>query len=193
MAEEVDDFNTDNLLPQKKRKADGMKKGNRTELELVKMLNRRFGGDFSRSVGSGNRWGQVQHLPRHAQEVFSGDLIVPEGFKWVLESKGGYQDIGLELDLRLRQQPTGRFSGAGGEGCPALRAEADAVLEAEPEAVAGVRADEGTGRPPLRLPAGLQRVVGGGSGGIAETARRLLLKPEDAPGECEPRNRQKMR
>lgn len=64
-------------------------------LQLVKILNNRFGGGFSRSVGSGNRWSQVTHLPKHAQEVFSGDLIVPQGFKWALESKGGYQNIDL--------------------------------------------------------------------------------------------------
>lgn len=94
-----DDFFTDDLLAdkkkRKKRKAEGKKRGNRTELELVKMLNKRFGGVFSRSVGSGNRWGQVTYLPKHAQEVFSGDLIVPLGFEWALESKGGYKDIDL--------------------------------------------------------------------------------------------------
>jgi len=94
-----DDFFTDDLIvtkkKRKKRKADGKKKGNRTELELVKTFNQRFGEHFSRSVGSGNRWGQVTHLPKHAQEVFSGDLIVPKGFKWALESKGGYSDLDL--------------------------------------------------------------------------------------------------
>lgn len=97
--EAVDDFFTDDLLTEKKkakkRKADGKRKGNRIELSLSKVLNQRFGGGFSRSVGSGNRWGQVSSLPKHAQEVFSGDLIVPQGFKWAVESKGGYQDIDL--------------------------------------------------------------------------------------------------
>ncbi len=61
----------------------------------MKIFNQRFGGGFSRSVGSGNRWGQVAHLPKHAQEVFSGDLIVPKGFKWAVESKGGYSKIDM--------------------------------------------------------------------------------------------------
>ena len=95
----VDDFFTDDLFTQKKkrkkRKADGKKKGNRVERELSKILNERFGGGFSRSVGSGNRWGQVTNLPKHAQEVFSGDLIVPQGFKWALECKGGYAEIDI--------------------------------------------------------------------------------------------------
>jgi hypothetical protein len=83
------------MKKQAKRKTGGKRKGNRTELELVKVFNKRFGEGFSRSVGSGNRWGQVTYLPKHAQEVFSGDLIVPKRFKWVLESKGGYKNIDL--------------------------------------------------------------------------------------------------
>jgi hypothetical protein len=115
-ADDVDDFFTDDLMAEmkkrKKRKADGKKKGNRCELGLSKVLNQRFGGGFSRSVGSGNRWGQVAHLPKHAQEVFSGDLIVPQGFKWAVESKGGYSKIDInsvfvsgnaELDAFLDQ------------------------------------------------------------------------------------------
>lgn len=96
--ENQDDFFTDDLFEERKkrkRKADGKRKGNRCELELVKVLTERFGEGFSRSVGSGNRWGQVSYLPKHAQEVFSGDLIVPKRFKWVLESKGGYDGIDL--------------------------------------------------------------------------------------------------
>ena len=96
----------------KKRKADGKQKGNRTELQLVKVLTQRFGDGFSRSVGSGNRWGQVANLPRHAQDVFSGDLIVPKRFRWALECKGGYSGIDInsvfvggnkELDGFLQQ------------------------------------------------------------------------------------------
>lgn len=94
--EETDDFVMDDILSKKKsKKVDGKKKGNRTELDLTKLLNVRFGTGFSRSVGSGNRWGQVNHLPKHAQEVFSGDLIVPKGFKFVIESKGGYDGIDM--------------------------------------------------------------------------------------------------
>jgi len=94
--EDIDDFVTDDILSKKKtKKVDGKKKGNRTELDLTKLLNARFGEGFSRSVGSGNRWGQVNHLPKHAREVFSGDLIVPKGFRFVIESKGGYDSIDM--------------------------------------------------------------------------------------------------
>ena len=174
MTETGDDFFTEDLLTEKKkskkRKADGKKKGNRCELFLSKVLNQRFGGGFSRSVGSGNRWGQVAHLPKHAQEVFSGNLIVPQGFKWAVESKGGYDDIDLnsvfiggskELDGFLDQVTMDAERWA----------QTDALPEEGPEAVAGVRADQGTGRAFLQLPTSLQGMVGGGFERVVETAR----------------------
>lgn len=110
--EEYEDFLIDeNVFEKRNKKINSKKKGNRTELELTKMLNKRFGSGFSRSVGSGNRWSQVT-LPDHAKEIFSGDLVVPKDFKFVLESKGGYEDIDLnsvfirgnkELDKFLSQ------------------------------------------------------------------------------------------
>jgi len=95
--EDLNDFITDDdLLSRKKgKKVNGKKKGNRKELELTKILNKRFGTGFSRTVGSGNRWSQTNHLPKHAQDMFTGDLITPVNFKFVLESKGGYEDIDL--------------------------------------------------------------------------------------------------
>jgi Holliday junction resolvase len=87
---EVEDlFNNDE--PSKK-KINGKKKGNRVELELCKMLTKRFGKEFSRSVGSGNRWSQVKNMPDHAKTALLGDLCPPTGFKWVIECKGGYDD-----------------------------------------------------------------------------------------------------
>lgn len=93
--EDLDDFITEDVISKKKKKVDGKKKGNRTELDLTKVLNKRFGQGFSRSVGSGNRWGQVDYLPKHARDIFSGDLVVPEGFKFVIESKGGYDSVDM--------------------------------------------------------------------------------------------------
>ncbi|RTK95651.1 MAG: hypothetical protein EKK64_06230, partial [Neisseriaceae bacterium] len=92
--EDSEDFVLDDLFKNKKKKVDGKKKGNRTELDLTKVLNARFKSGFSRSVGSGNRWSQTV-LPKHAQDIFSGDLVVPQGFKFVIESKGGYDDVDL--------------------------------------------------------------------------------------------------
>lgn len=94
--EQSDDFITDDLLTKKKnKKVDGKKKGNRVELELTKLLNARFGTGFTRNVGSGNRWGQTNHLSNQAKDLFSGDISVPKGFKFVIESKGGYDGIDL--------------------------------------------------------------------------------------------------
>jgi len=112
--EDFDDFISDDIVNKKKpqKKVNGKKKGSRTELDLTKILTERFGQSFSRSVGSGNRWSQVDHLPKHAREVFSGDLVVPAGFRFVIESKGGYDGIDMssifvrgnsELDSFLEQ------------------------------------------------------------------------------------------
>lgn len=96
----IEDDNFDDYLVEdisknkKKKKVNGKKKGNRTELDLVKILTERFKKSFSRTVGSGARWSQA-NLPRHAAEVFSGDLVVPKGFKFAIESKGGYDSIDI--------------------------------------------------------------------------------------------------
>lgn len=94
--EEDDDYFIEDIVGKKnkKKKVNGKAKGNRVERSLAKLLTARFGEDFSRTVGSGARWSQAT-LPKHAQEIFSGDLIVPKGFKFALESKGGYEDIDL--------------------------------------------------------------------------------------------------
>jgi hypothetical protein len=77
------------------KKINSKKKGNRVELELTKILNNRFESGFSRSVGSGNRWSQTQNLSENAKQIYSGDLVVPENFKFVIECKGGYDGIDL--------------------------------------------------------------------------------------------------
>lgn len=76
----------------KKKKKHSKHKGDRAEREICQLLNARFPGkNFERSVGSGNRWGQVKSLPEHAKTTLLGDICPPEGFKWVLESKSGYE------------------------------------------------------------------------------------------------------
>ena len=118
----MDDRQVDDILDNLDRKK-GPKsgqKGKRGERNVVKMLNDRFGsllidkkaGLFSRSVGSGNRYGQNVVLSQKAMDTYSGDIVVPEGFNFVLESKNGYNDIDLcaafikghkELDAFLKQ------------------------------------------------------------------------------------------
>jgi hypothetical protein len=116
-----EDIEIEDIFNKKSNKIKSGKKGKRVELELIKKLNERFkdtlkfrpsSGKFSRSVGSGNRWGQRVHLSKAASDTYSGDIVCPEGFLFVLESKGGYNDIDLctafsgaqaELDSFLKQ------------------------------------------------------------------------------------------
>jgi len=92
------DLFIEDILEEKtvKKKINGKKKGNRVELELCKLLTKHFGKEFSRSVGSGNRWSQVHHMPEHAKKTLVGDICAPEDFLWVIECKGGYDK---EIDL----------------------------------------------------------------------------------------------
>jgi len=113
--DDLDDTYHIEKFSNKKKKVDGGRKGKRVERELVGILNERFAHlnkTFSRSVGSGNRWGQVKNMPKHAKETLTGDICCPEGFRFVLESKGGYNKIDLnnifesgntELDSFLQQ------------------------------------------------------------------------------------------
>ena len=86
---EVDDLSKKKEKP--KKKVDGKSKGDRTELHLCKLLADHFGEVFSRALGSGSRDKQV-NLPDHAKKALSGDICVPEFFKWIIECKGGYED-----------------------------------------------------------------------------------------------------
>lgn len=116
-----EDSDVEDIFKERPKKIKSGKKGKRVELDLIKILNERFkpildsrpnAGKFSRSVGSGNRWGQRVHLSKAASDTYSGDIVCPEGFLFVLESKGGYNDIDLctlfsggqaELDGFLKQ------------------------------------------------------------------------------------------
>jgi len=95
---EDQDFDIEDILESntKKKRINSKRKGKRVELELCKVLSKHFKKQFSRSVGSGNRWGQVTNLPKHARDTFTGDICPPEGFKWVIECKGGYEN---DIDL----------------------------------------------------------------------------------------------
>ena len=82
----------------KKKKKDSSGKGKRGERNLGKLLKKRFGFEFTRTIGSGNRWGQVLFLPKFAQNVYSGDILPEdENFKFVIECKDGYEDIDLHV------------------------------------------------------------------------------------------------
>lgn len=85
------------MKKKRKKKVNSGDKGKRVEREFIKLLNERFNTQgFSRTIGSGNRIWQVRgNMPKHAQETFTGDIVAPEKFKFVIESKGGYNDVDL--------------------------------------------------------------------------------------------------
>lgn len=104
--QDEDDFEIEDIIQNlnKKKKIKSGKKGKSAERDIVKDLNERFKsyfeqhpeiGSFSRSLGSGNRFGQKVILSQAAKETFTGDLSVPTGFKFTIESKKGYNDIDL--------------------------------------------------------------------------------------------------
>lgn len=101
-----------------KKKINSGRKGKGGERQLVNIFNTRFAslldknpswGKFTRSVGSGNRWGQVT-LSHNATNFYSGDIIC-DNFKFVIEAKTGYDDIDLftafdankDIDAFLKQ------------------------------------------------------------------------------------------
>lgn len=87
---------------ERKKKVDGKGKGDRGELMLGKFLGKHFGHEFSRGVGSGNRWSHVKEMPQHAKDTFLGDICTPDGFAWVIECKNGYDD---DIDLNNAFHP----------------------------------------------------------------------------------------
>ena len=115
------DLEIEDIFDKKIKKIKSGKKGKRVELEIVKDLNNRFSkilslnpswGKYSRTIGSGNRWGQNVHLSKKATDTYTGDIVCPDNFKFVLESKGGYNNIDFcsafskgcsELDNFLKQ------------------------------------------------------------------------------------------
>jgi len=86
---DVDDVLADN---QRRKKKNSKHKGKRGELALVKLFNERFQTHtFSRVVGSGNRWAQIECVTRD----YIGDIVCPPGFRFTIECKNGYNDIDL--------------------------------------------------------------------------------------------------
>jgi hypothetical protein len=70
-------------------------KGNRAELELAKIFTKQFGVPFARvGVSSGARPKQVL-LDSRATETFTGDLIVPNSFRFSIECKAVNKDVDL--------------------------------------------------------------------------------------------------
>jgi len=116
-----EDQEIEDIFKKKKKKIKSGIKGKRVERGIVNELNERFKdlfkkkpeiGRFSRSVGSGNRWSHNTYMSKASKDTYVGDITCPEGFKFVLESKGGYNTIDLcgaflgsqrEIDEFLKQ------------------------------------------------------------------------------------------
>jgi hypothetical protein len=89
MGLEIDDILGDSDSPKKKNSKN---KGKRGELQLVNLLNKRFESqEFSRVVGSGNRWSHVAY----AKKDYIGDVVCPDDFRFCIECKFGYAEIEL--------------------------------------------------------------------------------------------------
>jgi len=70
-------------------KINSKKKGNRVELEMAKILSKRFDKTFKRVPMSG-AFGTINantELREDAMEILSGDLICPVGFRFSVEVK----------------------------------------------------------------------------------------------------------
>jgi Holliday junction resolvase len=65
-----------------KKRINSKRKGNAAELELAKILTKRFDLPFARvGVSSGARVKNTK-LPDNAVNVMSGDMIIPDGFRF---------------------------------------------------------------------------------------------------------------
>ncbi|MCL2710570.1 MAG: hypothetical protein FWE95_06795 [Planctomycetaceae bacterium] len=91
-----------------KKRINSKKKGNRAELELAKILTKRFDVPFARvGVSSGARVKNTR-LPDNAVEVMTGDLMVPQGFRFSIECKAVNVNVdflgeSVQFDKWLRQ------------------------------------------------------------------------------------------
>src|SRR5437764_120074 len=93
--EDNDYFIEDILNIKKSNKKDSGKIGKRGERELKKIFNKRFPDkNFYRTIGSGNRYSQVNLSEEH-KSAFVGDLVCNSNFKFTIECKFGYNDIEL--------------------------------------------------------------------------------------------------
>ena len=87
-----DNYDLSQLRKKPKRK-NSRTKGNAFERQVAQLLNDRFKTtEFSRSPGSG-AFATTHTLPEHLK--IYGDLITPQGFKFCIECKKGYNNISL--------------------------------------------------------------------------------------------------
>ena len=99
-------FDLTSLIANKKKRKNSRTKGNSFERKVSHILNTHFNTtEFMRSPGSG-AFSTTHKLPDHLK--FSGDLITPKNFRFIIECKKGYNKENLihkdlELDRRVIQ------------------------------------------------------------------------------------------
>jgi len=77
----------------KTKRINSKAKGDRAEREIAKILTEHFGVPFARvGVTSGARPKQVK-LDGHAKKAYTGDLILPDGFRFSIEAKSVNIDV----------------------------------------------------------------------------------------------------
>lgn len=88
-----DDFDLTSLIANKKKRKNSRTKGNSFERKVAGILNEHFNTtEFMRSPGSG-AFSTTHNLPEHLK--FSGDLITPKNFRFIIECKKGYNKENL--------------------------------------------------------------------------------------------------
>jgi len=89
----------------KKKRINSKAKGSSAERELARLLTEHFGTPFARvGVSSGARVKNTK-LPNNAIGVMTGDLIVPEGFRFSIEVKA----VNVTVDLLDRSALLDKF------------------------------------------------------------------------------------
>lgn len=89
-----DNYDLSKLGGEKRKKINSRKKGNTFELRVAKLFNEKFSTqEFCRSPGSG-AFATTHSLPEYLK--IYGDLITPQGFKYIIECKKGYSKESLD-------------------------------------------------------------------------------------------------
>jgi len=91
-----------------KKRINSKRKGNSAELELAKILTKQFGVPFARVGASSGARVKNTRLPDNAVGVMTGDLMVPNNFRFSVECKAvnvnvDFLDESMQFDKWLRQ------------------------------------------------------------------------------------------
>lgn len=97
LAEAMD---VEKLMNPNRTRKNSKKKGSNYESKLCKLLNARFKTEeFSKTPGSG-AYATTHNLPEYLK--IYGDIITPKNFRFIFDSKKGYNHIGFTEVLDLK-------------------------------------------------------------------------------------------